>query len=77
MTTTEIKAIVLQALHRIAPETDPEILDPDVPFRDQIDFDSIDFVNLMEQFQEAFDRRIPEIDYPLLTTLNGCLTYLR
>ena len=26
MTTTEIKAIVLQALHRIAPETDPEIL---------------------------------------------------
>lgn len=77
MTTTEIKAIVLQALHRITPETDPEILDPDVPFRDQIDFDSIDFVNLMEQFQEAFDRRIPEIDYPLLTTLNGCLTYLR
>jgi acyl carrier protein len=77
MTTTEIKAIVLQALHRIAPEADPEILDPDVPFRDQIDFDSIDFVNLMEQLQEAFDRRIPEIDYPLLTTLNGCLTYLR
>ena len=77
MTTTEIKAIVLQALHRIAPEADPESLDPDVPFRDQIDFDSIDFVNLMEQFQEAFDRRIPEIDYPLLTTLNGCLTYLR
>jgi len=77
MTTTEIKAIVLQALHRIAPEVDPEILDPDVPFRDQIDFDSIDFVNLMEQLQEALDRKIPEIDYPLLTTLNGCLTYLR
>ena len=77
MTTTEIKAIVLQALHRIAPEADPEILDPDVPFRDQIDFDSIDFVNLMEQLQEALDRKIPEIDYPLLTTLNGCLTYLR
>lgn len=77
MTTTEIKAIVLQALHRIAPEVDPEILDPDVPFRDQIDFDSIDFVNLMEQLQEALDRKIPEIDYPLLTTLNGCLSYLR
>ncbi len=77
MTTTEIKAIVLQALHRIAPEADPEILDPDVPFRDQIDFDSIDFVNLMEQIQEALHRKIPEIDYPLLTTLNGCLTYLR
>lgn len=76
MTRTEIAAIVLQAIHRIAPEADPDRLDPDVPFRDQIDFDSVDFVNLMEQLQAALDRRIPEIDYPLLTTLNGCLIYL-
>ena len=77
MTASEIKAIVLEALHRVAPEADPDHLDPDIPFRDQIDFDSIDFVNLMEQLQEALDRKIPEIDDPLLTTLNGCLTYLR
>jgi len=76
MTRTEIKAIVLQAIHRIAPESNPDRLDPDVPFRDQIDFDSVDFVTLMEQLQAALDRRIPEIDYPQLTTLNGCLTYL-
>jgi len=76
MTRTEIAAIVLQAIHRIAPEADPDRLDPDVPFRDQIDFDSVDFVNLMEQLQTVLDRRIPEIDYPLLTTLNGCLIYL-
>ncbi|KGO34498.1 MAG: acyl carrier protein [Desulfoprunum sp.] len=76
MTSTEIKAMVLQAIHRIAPEADPDQLDPDVPFRDQIDFDSVDFVTLMEQLQAALDRRIPEIDYPQLTTLNGCLAYL-
>jgi len=76
MTSTEIKAMVLQAIYRIAPEADPGQLDPDVPFRDQIDFDSVDFVNLMEQLQEALQRKIPEIDYPRLATLNGCLAYL-
>lgn len=76
MTRTELAAIVLQAIHRIAPEADPDRLDPDIPFRDQIDFDSVDFVNLMEQIQAALERRIPEIDYPMLTTLNGCLAYL-
>ncbi len=76
MSKTEIKTIVLQAIHRIAPESDPEHLDPDVPFRDQFDFDSVDFVNLMEQLQEAFHRMIPETDYPGLATLNGCLAYL-
>ena len=76
MTTTEIRAIVLQAIHRIAPEADPDRLDPEVPFRDQIDFDSVDFVNLIEQLQQTLDRRIPEIDYPRLATLNGCLAYL-
>ena len=76
MTKTEIKTIVLQAIQRIAPESNPEHLDPDVPFRDQFDFDSVDFVNLMEQLQEAFHRKIPETDYPGLATLNGCLAYL-
>ena len=76
MSKTEIKKIVLEAIQRIAPESNPEGLDPDVPFRDQFDFDSVDFVNLMEQLQQAFDRKIPETDYPGLATLNGCLAYL-
>ena len=76
MTATETRTTVLQAIHRVAPESDPEHLDPDVPFRDQMDFDSVDFVNLMELLQQAFQRRIPETDYPALATLNGCLAYL-
>lgn len=76
MTRTELEAIVRQAVHRVAPEADLDRLDPDVPFRDQFDFDSIDCVNLMEQLQQALDRRIPELDYPALATLNGCLAYL-
>ncbi len=76
MIQTEIKMIVLQAIRQIAPESEPDHLDPGVPFRDQFDFDSVDFVNLMEQLQQAFHRKIPEADYPHLATLNGCLAYL-
>ena len=47
MTATETRTIVLQTIHRVAPDSEPEHLDPDIPFRDQIDFDSVDFVNLM------------------------------
>lgn len=76
MTATETRTMVLQAIHRVAPESEPEHLDPDIPFRDQIDFDSVDFVNLMELLQQAFQRKIPENDYPALATLNGILAYL-
>jgi len=76
MNAEDTRTIVLQALRRVAPESDPEHLDPDVPFRDQMDFDSVDFVNLMELLQQATGRRIPETDYPCLGTLNGCISYL-
>jgi acyl carrier protein len=76
MTASETRTLVLQSIHRVAPESDPEQLDPDIPFRDQIDFDSVDFVNLMELLQQAFQRKIPETDYPALATLNGILAYL-
>ena len=72
----EIKKIVLDAIRRIAPEADLEHLDPHIPYRDQFDFDSVDFVNLMEQLGQAFNRKIPETDYPALATLGGCLAYL-
>lgn len=76
MTPTEIETLVLQIISKIAPESNLENLNPDVRFRDQFDFDSVDFVNLIEQLQQALQSKIPEIDYPQLATLNGCRAYL-
>ncbi|NOR25056.1 MAG: acyl carrier protein [Desulforhopalus sp.] len=76
MTPTEIETLVLQTISKIAPESNLENLNPDVRFRDQFDFDSVDFVNLIEQLQQALQFKIPEIDYPQLATLNGCRAYL-
>lgn len=72
----EIAQLVRQTIGNIAPEADLDSLQPDVRFRDQFDLDSVDFVNLIEQLQAALHVKIPELDYPQLTTLNGCIAYL-
>lgn len=72
----EIKTHVLKTISKIAPESNLENLNPDVRFRDQFDFDSVDFVNFIIQLQDVFNSKIPETDYPQLATLNGCIAYL-
>ena len=72
----EIKNLVLQTISKIAPESNLENLNPDVRFRDQFDFDSVDFVNFIIQLQGVFQSKIPETDYPQLASLNGCIAYL-
>jgi acyl carrier protein len=76
MTQEEIKATVLRILGEIAPEADLARLKPDVSFRDQLDIDSMDFLNFVIALDEELDVRIPESDYPKLLTLQGCIELL-
>lgn len=75
-TADEMKAAVLQALGEIAPEADLAAIKPDVSFREQLDIDSMDFLNFVIAVHEALHVEIPETDYPKLITLNGCIAYL-
>lgn len=77
MTPKEIETLVLETLSTIAPESDIDSLKPEIVFRDQIQFDSVDCLNFIEQIQKALDIKIPETDYPQLASLNGCIAYLR
>ncbi|MBL8042653.1 MAG: acyl carrier protein [Nitrospira sp.] len=80
MTTTppeaDTRAQVLRLLGDIAPEADLATLNPAVSFRDQLDLDSMDFLNFMVAIHKAFHIEIPESDYPKYMTLNGCLAQL-
>lgn len=76
MTQEEIKATVLRILGEIAPEADVSRLKPDVSFRDQLDIDSMDFLNFVIALDEELDVRIPESEYPKLSTLEGCIQLL-
>jgi acyl carrier protein len=76
MTPEEIQAVVLRCIRRIAPEVDPDEIEPDENLRDQIDIDSMDALNIVIGFHNELGVEIPEEDYSQLTTLNRCVEYL-
>jgi acyl carrier protein len=76
MTPEDIRAAVLRALGRVAPEADLDNLKPDIGFREQLDIDSMDFLNFVIALHKELHVEIPEKDYPKFATLHGCLDYL-
>ncbi|HZD26019.1 MAG TPA: acyl carrier protein [Alphaproteobacteria bacterium] len=76
-TDERIKAIVLEVLGSIAPEIDAGAIDPQASFRDQLDIDSMDFLNFIIALHERLKVEIPETDYPRLSSLAGCVAYLQ
>ncbi len=76
MTEAQIQNTVLQALQNIAPEANLGELKPDARIRDQLDIDSMDFLNFVIALHTELQIDIPERDYPKLATLHGCTRYL-
>jgi len=75
MSEDEIKAAVRKALLEIAPEAEDEELKPEVNFRDQIELDSMDFVAFVLELEKELGVKVPELQYPRLSSLNGCIAY--
>jgi acyl carrier protein len=73
---TEIRATVLELLTQVAPETDPSAIDADASIQEQLDIDSIDFLNFIMSVHEKTGIEIPERDYTKVATLNDCVRYL-
>lgn len=73
----EIRASVLRALRRIAPEADPASVLPGERLRDQLDIDSMDFLSFLIGLHEALGVEIPESDYSKLASLDSIVEYLR
>jgi acyl carrier protein len=69
-------AQILAVLKDVAPDVDIDRLDPRHSFRDQFDLDSVDYLNFIMALEAAFAIRIPDVDYPRLSTLAGCVAYL-
>ena len=76
MTAGEIRAKVLECLGRVAPEVDLASLAPAVPFRDQVDLDSMDFLRFVIELDETLHVAVPEADYSKIATLDECVRYL-
>ncbi|MEW5862627.1 MAG: acyl carrier protein [Pseudomonadota bacterium] len=76
MTREQLRTIVLEELRRIAPETEPGALRAERPLREQVDLDSMDWLNFVVALHERLGVEIPEADYAKLGTLDQTLDYL-
>jgi acyl carrier protein len=76
VTRDALRRQIFEALAEIAPEADPSGLRGAVPLRDQLDLDSMDFLNLLIAVHQRTGVEIPEADYGKLATLDQLVAYL-
>jgi acyl carrier protein len=74
--TGNLRDIVLDTLRRIAPEVSAEGLAPSRPLRDQVDLDSMDWLNFLIALRRKLGVDIPEADYAKLVTLDDVIAYV-
>ena len=77
MNESEIRTHVVGVIKSVAPEVEEGELRPDRPLRDQVDLDSMDWLNVLVALHEKLKVDIPEADYGKLVTLDNLVGYLR
>jgi acyl carrier protein len=76
MTPAEIREEVLDILSDIAPDEDLSTLKDDVRFREQLELDSMDFLDIVMELRKRHRIQIPEDDYINLASMDSTVTYL-
>ena len=76
MPPAQIRGIILDILENIAPDEDLSDLKDDVPFREQMELDSMDFLDIVMELRKQYRVQIPEEDYTNLTTMDSTVSYL-
>ena len=76
MTKDECKKLVLDIIADIAPDEDLSSVKPDVRLRDQLQLDSMDFLDIVMELRKRHGIEVPEADYLHLASLDSCAEYL-
>ncbi len=76
MTATDIREEILDILSDIAPDEDLSNLADDKPFREQLELDSMDFLDIVMELRKRHRIQIPEEEYKELASLASTVAYL-
>ena len=76
MTQDEVKEAVKDIIATIAPDEELDGLTLEEPLRDQIELDSMDFLDIVMELRKRYGVNVPEEDYKHLASLQGCVDYL-
>jgi acyl carrier protein len=76
MTPAEVREVVVDILEGIAPDEDLSGLKDDVALREQLELDSMDFLDIVMELRKRYRVQIPEDDYIQLATMDSTIQYL-
>jgi acyl carrier protein len=76
MKAEEIRAMIVEVIHEIVPDEDLSNLKGDIRIRDQIEMDSMDFLDVVMELRKRYNIVVPEDDYMELATLDSSVAYL-
>ncbi len=76
MTKDNSKKLVIDIISDIAPDEDLSTIKPDVRLRDQLQLDSMDFLDIVMELRKRHGIEVPEADYGQLASLESCAEYL-
>jgi acyl carrier protein len=67
---------VIASLGEVAPEMDAVSLDRSAPIADQLEIDSMDFLDFVVGLAQRTGVEVPERDYAELASVDGCVRYI-
>jgi acyl carrier protein len=76
MTPAEIREEILDILSEIAPDEDLSGLDDSKSFREQMELDSMDFLDIVMELRKRHRVQIPEDEYGNLASMASTVQYL-
>lgn len=76
MEKTQVRAHVLDIIADVALDDDVTSIDDGVALRDQLDLDSMDFLDIVMELKKRHKIEVPQEDYPQLASMNSCVEYL-
>ena len=77
MTRDEVRQAIISILKDIAPDEDVSSIKDDAVLREQIDLDSMDFLDIVMELRKRFNIEVPESDYEELVSMASCIQYLQ
>lgn len=76
MTSADIRLAIIEILSDIAPDSDLDDLNDQQSFREQLELDSMDFLDIVMELRKRYRVQIPEEDYPQLASMSSTVAYL-
>jgi acyl carrier protein len=76
VTTAEVRTKVLDIIADIALDDDVSGIQDDIALREQLDLDSMDFLDIVMELKKRHKIEVPQEDYPRLASMQSCVDYL-